>query len=94
MIKRRETMDLREAPDIASLAVQVLASGTPLVLRNGREEVAVLSPTKRRQRASRPRSRPVTQDDPLFALIGIGHSGIAGGVSARKHEQLARAYRS
>jgi hypothetical protein len=36
----------------------------------------------------------LSKDDPLFGLIGIGHSGIPGGVSGKKHEYLARAYRA
>jgi hypothetical protein len=39
------------------------------------------------------RAKPATEDDPLFALIGIGRSKTLGGMSDRKHEALARAYR-
>jgi hypothetical protein len=40
-----------------------------------------------------PKAKPVTSEDALFRLIGIGKSGIPGGVSGKKHEYLARAYR-
>ena len=36
----------------------------------------------------------LTDGDPLFRMIGIGNSGIPGGVSGKKHEYLARAYRA
>ena len=48
-------------------------------------------PTSDKKRAVR--ARPVTRDDPLFGLIGIGKSRIPGGISEQKHEALARAYR-
>jgi hypothetical protein len=46
-------------------------------------------------RKSRPLSKaqPVTRDDPLFGLIGIGKGKTPGGVSWRKHEALVKAYR-
>src|ERR1700730_1815404 len=46
------------------------------------------SPTKSR----RGRGKPITADDPLFRLIGIGRSEGAGDVSANKHKYLAEAY--
>jgi hypothetical protein len=36
----------------------------------------------------------LTTDDPLFDLIGIGHSGGPGDVSANKQRYLAEAYRA
>jgi hypothetical protein len=42
---------------------------------------------------SETKAKPVTSEDALFRLIGIGKSGIPGGVSGKKHEYLARAYR-
>jgi hypothetical protein len=41
----------------------------------------------------RPKAKSVTRDDALFRLIGLGNNGIPGGVSGKKHEYLARAYR-
>jgi hypothetical protein len=92
-MKQVETIDLRELPELECFADRVQASGTPLLLQKDNETVAVLRPARSRYGSSDRRSRPLREDDPLFQLIGIGHSGIPGGASGRKHEQLARAYR-
>ena len=52
-----------------------------------------VSKAKIRIRKRSQRVRPVTRDDSLFRLIGIGKSDIGGDGSERKHEILARAYR-
>lgn len=44
-------------------------------------------------RRPRPPKGAFTREDPLFRLIGIGEGKTAGGVSGKKHEALARAYR-
>jgi excisionase family DNA binding protein len=46
------------------------------------------SSNKNRQR----RGKPITADDPLFRLIGIGSSDGSGDISANKHKYLAEAY--
>ena len=61
-------------------------------LREEHEDVALLSPVPAKKRA-KTKAKPVTSDDALFRLIGIGKSDIPGGVSGKKHEYLARAYR-
>jgi hypothetical protein len=38
------------------------------------------------------RGKPTSADDPLWKLVGIGHSGTRE-ISANKHKYLARAYR-
>ncbi len=62
------------------------------VRRHEREEGEHLASSTRLRR-SPSRARPVTRDDALFRLIGIGRSGIPGGISAKKHAYLAGAYR-
>src|SRR5688572_18626973 len=50
-------------------------------------------PNKRATRRKRiPRGRPFTMDDPLWDLVGIGHSGGPGDASENKHKYLAAAY--
>ena len=53
--------------------------------------MALLSPVPAKKQKAK--GKAVTSDDALFRLIGIGKSGILGGVSEKKHEYLARAYR-
>ncbi len=37
---------------------------------------------------------PVAKDEPLFRLIGLGRSGIKGGISSDKYVQFPRAFGS
>ena len=92
MPKELQPIDVSEIPELLNIAEQVRATGQPCVLKRKDEELAVLTPVAP-ARQTRPRRGPLSKDDPLFELIGIGRSGIAGGVSAKKHEYLARAYR-
>lgn len=85
-------IDISHLPELAQLAEDVQRTRTPRLLRRGDEDVAVLTPTP----PTRPRrrtARPVTEDDALFQLIGIGRSGIPGGISGKKHEALRGALR-
>ena len=54
--------------------------------------MAILSPVLPKKRA-KTKGKAMTGDDALFRLIGIGKSGIPGGISGKKHAYLARAYR-
>ena len=92
MVRELLTVDITSTPELLRLAREVNDSGEPCVLTHGNEKLAVLSPVKTARR-SRTRKGAITKDDPLFGLIGIGKSGIDGGVSGKKHEYLARAYR-
>lgn len=53
--------------------------------------VTAVEPKQPRRAASRPRGKPLTMDDPLWQVVGIGHSG-QGDVSSNKHKYLADAY--
>lgn len=88
-----QPIDIADYPDLVRLVEEIQTSQTPRVLRRGDEDVALLTPVKpKRKRA--PRARPVTEDDPLFRLIGTGETGVPGGISGKKHEDLAKAYRT
>lgn len=93
MEKARKQIDISQAPELARLAEEVRASQEPTVLSRADEALAVLILVPMVKSRSRT-PRPVTEEDALFRLIGIGSSGIAGGVSGKKHEHVARAYRS
>ena len=79
-------------PEVARLAEEVRTTRTPRVLRQHNEDVAVLSPVTPGAPKRRTRDRRLTKDDPLFDLVGIGHSGGPGDVSANKQRYLAEAY--
>ena len=92
MAERLKTTDVTDLPQALKIAREVKSSNQPQVLSSDGEELAVVVPLQ--QPVSRPRKgRAFTKDDPLFKLIGIGSSGIPGGVSGRKHEFLAKALR-
>jgi hypothetical protein len=82
-------IDVDTIPELASIADQVQATGVPAILTRDGKDVAMVQPV-RPPRRSPSRARPVTEDDPLFQLIGIGKSGIPGGMSGRKHEFLEK----
>jgi hypothetical protein len=92
MAKEPKRIDISRMPELLSIAHEVQSTNEPYVLQQDSEEVAILSPVKPKSR-SKPKAQPVTTEEALFRLIGIGKSGIPGGVSGKKHEYLTRAYR-
>jgi hypothetical protein len=92
MAKEPKRIDISRIPELLSMAQEVRATNEPAVLQQESEDLALLSPVRPKKR-SQTTAQPVTSDDALFRLIGIGKSGIPGGMSGKKHEYLARAYR-
>ena len=82
-------IDIDQAPELARIADEVQATGMPAILARKGKDVALITPV-RPPRRSAFRARPVTEDDPLFQLIGKFSSGIPGGMSGRKHEFLKK----
>ena len=86
---------ITSVPELLQLVEEVQRSQQPHLLKRQDEQVALIvpvTPTKAAPKRKR-RTGILTEDDPLFRMIGIGNSGIPGGVSGKKHEYLARAYR-
>ena len=92
MVKEPKRIDISSIPELLSIAQEVRRTNESRILQQDSEELALLSPVLPKKRA-KTQAKPVTSDDALFRLIGIGKSGIPGGVSGKKHEYLARAYR-
>jgi hypothetical protein len=92
MAKEPKRIDISRMPELLHLAQEVRSTNEPRILQQESEDLAILSPVWPKKRA-KATAQPVTSDDALFRLIGIGKSGIPGGVSGKKHEYLARAYR-
>ncbi len=90
--KAPKRIDISRIPELLKLAQEVRRTNESAVLQQESEDLALLSPVLPKKR-SQTKAQPVTSDDALFRLIGIGKSGIPGGVSGRKHEYVARAYR-
>ena len=81
-------IDLADIPALASVVEEVRRTRRPRLIRRNGEDVALLTPVPPKDR--RKRSRVLTEDDALFDLIGIGDSGIPGGLSGKKKEALRR----
>jgi hypothetical protein len=91
MAKEPRHIDISGIPELLKLVHEVRQTNEPTILREEREDVAMLMPMKPVGK-TKVRGKPVTADDPLWKLVGIGHSG-KGDISANKHTYLARAYR-
>ena len=88
--KDLKQIDISRMPELLYLAHEVRSTNEPAVLQQENEELALLSPVRPKTR-SQTRAQPVTSEDALFRLIGIGHSG-KGDISANKHKYLTEAY--
>ncbi len=90
MAKELKRIDIGSIPELLKLAQEVRTTNEPAVLQQESEDVVLLSPIKPVSKR-RGRGKPTTADDPLWKLVGIGHSG-RGDISANKHKYLADAY--
>lgn len=88
--KEPQRIDISTIPELMTLAQEVRTTNEPHILQQKGEDLAILTPIKPVAKR-RVRGKPTTADDPLWKLIGIGHSG-KGDVSANKHKYLAEAY--
>jgi hypothetical protein len=88
--KEPKRIDISSMPELLRMAQEVRSSNEPRILKQENEDLAMLTPIKPKAKRT-PRGKPTTADDPLWKLIGIGHSG-KGDVSADTHKYLADAY--
>lgn len=92
MARELKHIDISDKPDLVQIAEEVQATQEPRALCRDGDDIAIVIPAKAVARRT-DSAQPVTRDDALFGLIGIGESSIPGGVSGKKHEYLARIYR-
>jgi hypothetical protein len=89
MAKEPRRIDISRIPELLSIAQEVRRTNESRILKQENEDLAMLTPitpvTKRSIRG-----KPTSADDPLWKLIGIGHSG-KGDISENKHKYLAEA---
>ena len=90
MAKEPKHIDVSSIPELLKLAQEVRSTNEPAVLQQEREDLAMLTPIKPVAKRS-VRGKPTSVDDPLWKLVGIGHSG-RGDISENKHQYLAEAY--
>ena len=93
MVRELKPIDITNSPELLRLAEEIRRTQEPRVLVKDAEELVEVRPVRARRKRST-KGQPLTEHDPLFRLIGIGKSDVPGGVSGKKHEYLARAYRS
>ena len=90
MAKEPKRIDISRIPELLNLAQEVRSTNEPRILQQESEDLAMLTPIKPVAKRS-VRGQPTSADDPLWKLIGIGHSG-KGDISENKHQYLAEAY--
>lgn len=90
MAKQLKRIDISAIPELLSIAHEVRRTNESRVLKQDNEDLVILAPIKLMAKRGA-RGKPVTKDDPLWNLVGIGHSG-KGDISANKHNYLAEAY--
>jgi hypothetical protein len=90
MAKEPKRIDISRMPELLSMAQEVRATNEPAVLQQESEDVAMLTPITPVAKRSAG-GKPTSADDPLWKLIGIGHSG-KGDISENTHQYLAEAY--
>jgi hypothetical protein len=88
--KAPKRIDISRMPELLSIAQEVRSTNEPRILQQESEDMAMLTPVPPMAKR-RVRGKPTTADDPLWKLIGIGHSG-KGDISENKHKYLAEAY--
>lgn len=88
--KEPQRIDISSLPELLKLVQEVRTTNEPALLQQESEDLAMLTPVKPAAKRS-VRGKPTTADDPLWQLVGIGHSG-KGDVSENKHKYLAEAY--
>jgi hypothetical protein len=90
MAKEPKRINISRIPELLSIAQEVRSTNEPRILQQENEDVAMLTPITPAAKKSL-RGKPTSTDDPLWKLIGIGHSG-KGDISENKHKYLAKAY--
>lgn len=91
MTRELASIDISDQPDLLRLARDVRTSQQPRVLRGDGEDLAILTPARPSGRRSR--RRALTEDDPLWALVGSATDAEPSDAS-KKHEYLGEAPRA
>jgi hypothetical protein len=89
MAKEPRRIDISRIPELLSIAQEVRRTNESRILKQENEDLAMLTPITAVTKRSI-RGKPTSADDPLWKLIGIGHSG-KGDISENKHKYLAEA---
>ena len=88
--KEVKHIDITHTPDLLHLAEEVKKTNQLTILTKDGEEVLEVRPAKP-ARKRRVKGGPTTKEDPMWNLVGSGHSGV-GDISANTDKYLAEAY--
>src|ERR1700694_3573665 len=91
MARKVDHLNIANSPELLRLVDAVRNAGRPVVLEYDNEEVAIISPIVRRAKRA-VRGRPVTDDDPLWKLVGAGESSEPTDIAKEKRRYLAELY--
>ena len=94
MAKELAFIDVSKVPELLEIAREVSQTGESRLLKSGGEVLAMVAPigapTKRT--AGRRKTGVITDDDPLWNIVGIAKTDGATDVSGNKQSYLAEAY--
>ncbi len=88
--KEVKHIDITNTPELLHLAEEVQKANQVTMLTKDGEELVKVTPAKP-TRKKRAKGGPTTMDDPMWNLVGTGHSGV-GDISANTDKYLADAY--
>ena len=91
MTRVLKRIDISSIPELLSIAQEVRSANEPRILKKDSEDLVIITPIKMVAKR-RAKGKPVTKNDPLWNLVGIGSSGGPGDISTNKHKYLAEAY--
>ncbi len=86
MTRELAPIDVSAMPDVARLAQEVARTRTPIVLREGGEDVAVLSPAPAKRRRA---AKPVTDAD-IATALGASWEGLVDPDALKRELDEAR----
>ena len=91
MARKVDHLNIADSPELLRLVDAVRNADRPVVLEHDNEEVAIVTPIVRRAKRT-VRGRPVTDDDPLWKLVGAGESSEPTDIAKEKSRYVAEAY--
>lgn len=90
MAERLRVVDLSSHPNLDELVNEVGDSRKACRIQRDGQDVAILVPAGRPRRFRK--GDPTSEDDPIWRIFGIAHSGGPGDVSENVDKYLAEAY--
>jgi hypothetical protein len=88
--KELKCIDISNIPELLRIAQEVRRTNEPHILRQGSEDLAILTPIKPVVKKGA-KGKPTTKDDPLWKLVGSATEAQPTDAS-KIHEYLAEGY--